>query len=103
MAELKEFLSRIKFVYRRSSNITKVIVTVAILLSMTTLIALRLSTTALENRTEDLRNKAGMLEEANSELEQKIDELGSNKSIVEIAEEELDLVQPNAVAIQTEP
>ena len=76
MAELKEFLSRIKFVYRRSSNITKVIVTVAILLSMTTLIALRLSTTALENRTEDLRNKAGMLEEANSELEQKIDELG---------------------------
>ena len=103
MAELKEFLSRIKFVYRRSSNITKVIVTVAILLSMTTLIALRLSTTALENRTEDLRNKAGMLEEANSELEQKIDELDSNKSIVEIAEEELDLVQPNAVAIQTEP
>lgn len=103
MAELKEFLSRIKFVYRRTSNITKVIVTVAILLSMTTLIALRLSTTALENRTEDLRNKAGMLEEANSELEQKIDELGSNKSVVEIAEEELDLVQPNAVAIQTEP
>ena len=103
MAELKEFLSRIKFVYRRTSNITKVIVAVAILLSMTTLIALRLSTTALENRTEDLRNKAGMLEEANSELEQKIDELGSNKSVVEIAEEELDLVQPNAVAIQTEP
>lgn len=103
MAELKDFLSRIKFVYRRTSNITKVIVAVAILLSMTTLIALRLSTTALENRTEDLRNKAGMLEEANSELEQKIDELGSNKSVVEIAEEELDLVQPNAVAIQTEP
>ena len=103
MAELKDFLSRINFVYRRTSNITKVIVAVAILLSMTTLIALRLSTTALENRTEDLRNKAGMLEEANSELEQKIDELGSNKSVVEIAEEELDLVQPNAVAIQTEP
>ena len=103
MEELKDFLSRIKFVYRRTSNITKVIVAVAILLSMTTLIALRLSTTALENRTEDLRNKAGMLEEANSELEQKIDELGSNKSVVEIAEEELDLVQPNAVAIQTEP
>ena len=103
MAELKDFLSRIKFVYRRTSHITKVIVAVAILVSMTTLIALRLSTTALENRTEDLRNKAGMLEEANSELEQKIDELGSNKSVVEIAEEELDLVQPNAVAIQTEP
>ena len=103
MAELKEFLSRIKFVYRRTSNITKLIVTVAIILCMTTLIALRFSTTALENRIEDLRNKAGMLEEENSELEQKIDELGSVKSVVEIAEEELDLVQPGAVAIQSEP
>ena len=103
MAELKEFLSRIKFVYRRTSNITKLIVTVAIILCMTTLIALRFSTMALENRIEDLRNKAGMLEEENSEFEQKIAELGSVKSVVEIAEEELDLVQPGAVAIQGEP
>ena len=103
MAELKEYFSRIKFVYRRTNNVTKLIVIVAIVLCMTTLIALRFSTTALENRTEDLRTKAGMLEEENSELEQKIDELGSVKSIVEIAEEELDLVQPGAVAIQDEP
>ena len=102
MAELKEFLSKIRFVYRRTSNITKVIVTVAIVLCMTTLIALRLSTTALENRTEDLRHQAGMLEEANSALEQKIDELGSVKSVVEIAEEELGLVQPDAVIIEAE-
>ena len=103
MAKLKEFLGRIRFVYRRTSNITKIIVIVAIVLCMTTLIALRLSTTALENRTEDLRHQAGMLEEENSTLEEKIDELGSVKSIVEIAEEELGLVQPNAVVIQTEP
>ena len=101
MAELKEFLSRIKFVYRRTSNITKLIVTVAIILCMTTLIALRFST-ALENRIEDLRNKAGMLEEENSELEQKIDELGSVKSVVEIAEEELGLVDPDTVLIDPE-
>ena len=103
MAKLKEYLSRIRFVYRRTSNITKVIVIVAIVLCMTTLIALRFSMTALENRTEDLRRRAGMLEEANSALEQKIDELGSVKSTVEIAEEELGLVQPSAVVIQTEP
>ena len=103
MEELKKLLSRIRFVYRRTSNFTKVTVAVAIVLCMTTLIALRLSTDSLENRTEDLRQKAGMLEEENRELEQKIDELGSVKSIVEIAEEELGLVQPNAVIIQTEP
>ena len=44
-----------------------------------------------------------MLESANEELTEKIDELGSVKSVVEIAEEELGLVQPNAVVIQTEP
>lgn len=103
MAKLKEILSRIRFVRRPTSNITKIIVIVAIVLCMTTLIALRLSTVALEERTEDLRHKAGQLEEANSVLEQKIDEVGTVKSIVEIAKEKLGLVEPNAVIIQTEP
>ena len=103
MAEIKEFLSRIKLIYRRTSNLTKIAVALAIVLCMGTLIALRTSTTALLERTEDLREKAGMLEEENRELEQKIDELGTTKSIVEIAEEELGLVQPGAVVIETEP
>ena len=103
MAEIKEFLSRIKLIYRRTSNVTKIAVALAIVLCMGTLIALRTSTAALLERTEDLRQKSGMLEEENRELEQKIDELGTTKSIVEIAEEELGLVQPGAVIIETEP
>ena len=103
MAEIKEFLSRIKLIYRRTSNLTKIAVALAIVLCMGTLIALRTSTTALLERTEDLREKAGMLEEENRELEQKIDELGTTKSVVEIAEEELGLDQPGAVVIETEP
>ena len=103
MAEIKEFLSRIKLIYRRTSNLTKIAVALAIVLCMGTLIALRTSTTALLERTEDLREKAGMLEEEKRELEQKIDELGTTKSIVEIAEAELGLVQPGAVVIETEP
>ena len=103
MTAIKEFLSRIRFVYRRTSNVTKIVVTVAILLCMTTLITLHLSMASLQERTEDLRQKAGMLEEDNRELNEKISELGSVKSTVEIAEEELGLIQPNAVAIQTEP
>ena len=103
MAKIKEFLSRIRFVYRRTSNFTKLVVTVAILLCISTLIALRLSTVSLQERMEDLRHQAGQLENANEELSEKIDELGSVKSVVEIAEEELGLVQPGAVAIETEP
>ena len=103
MAEIKEFLSRIRLVYRRTNNLTKIAIALAIVLCMGTLFALRTSMTALQNRTEDLRQKAGMLEEDSRELEQKISELGTSKSTVEIAEEELGLVQPGAVAIETEP
>lgn len=103
MAEIKEFLSRIRLVYRRTNNLTKITIALAIILCIGTLFALRTSMTALQNRTEDLRQKAGMLEEDNRELEQKISELGTSKSTVEIAEEELGLVQPGAVAIETEP
>ena len=103
MEEIKELLSRIRFTYRRTGNMTKVMLIVAILVCMGTLITLRLSTTALENRTEDMRQKAGQLEEDNRELETRIEELGSDKSAVEIAEEELGLVQPGAVVIETEP
>ena len=103
MESIKELFSRIRFVYRRTSNFTKLVVAVSILLCMGTLIALRLSTVSMQERMEDLRQQAGMLESANEELEEKIDELGSVKSVVEIAEEELGLVQPGAVAIETEP
>ena len=44
MAEIKEWLSRIRFVYRRTSNMTKIMLIVAILVCMGTLITLRLST-----------------------------------------------------------
>ena len=101
--KIKEIFSRIRFVYRRTGNFTKLVVTVAILLCICTLIALRLSTTSMQERMEDLRQQAGMLENANEELNEKIDELGSVKSVVEIAEEELGLVQTGAVVIETEP
>ena len=103
MAEIRELLSRIRFVYRRTSNMTKIMLIVAILVCMGTLITLRLSTVALESRTEDMRQKAGQLENDNRELETRIEELGSDKSAVEIAQEELGLVEPGAVVIETEP
>ena len=103
MAKIREILSRIRLTYRRTSNVTKIVVAVTIVVCMATLITLRLSMTALENRTEDMRQKAGLLEEENRELEDKISELGSDKSVVDIAENELDLVQPGAVVIETEP
>ena len=97
MATIKEFLGRIRLTYRRTNNVTKIAVAAAIVACMVTLIALGVSIQTLKNRTEDLRQKAAILEEANRELSEDISELGSDKSTVEIAEEELGLVQPDTV------
>ena len=103
MAKIKEFLSRIRLTYRRTNNVTKIAVAAAIVACMVTLTVLGISIRTLKNRTEDLRQKAGVLEEANRELTEKIGNLGTDKSTVEIAEEELGLVQPDAVFYETEP
>ena len=102
MAKIKEFFSRIQITYRRSGNSVKIMVIVAIVLCMGALITLRLSMNDLKNRTEDLRQTAAELEEANVDLREDIDQLGSMQSIVEIAEDELDLVQPGTVIFKPE-
>ena len=103
MATIKEFLSRIRLTYRRTNNVTKMAVAAAIIACMVTLIVLGISIETLRSRTEDLRQKAGVLENDNQKLTERIENLGSDKSTVEIAEEELGLVQPGSVVIQTEP
>ena len=102
MPQIKEFFSRFKIVRMRTTNLTKVMLTVVIVLSTVVLIALGLSLKDLATRTEDLRNQAAALEYENQVLDEKIEDLGSVKSIVEIAEEELDLVQPGGVDFQPE-
>ena len=51
----------------------------------------------LQNRTEKLYNRAAALEQENSSLENKIANLGTVQSVMEIAKEELGLVQPDTV------
>ena len=102
MPQIKEFFSRFKIVRMHTTNLTKIMLTVVIVLSMVVLVTLGLSLKDLAARTEDLRNQAAALEYENQVLDEKIEDLGSVKSIVEIAEEELDLVQPGGVDFQPE-
>ena len=101
MDELKDFFSRIKLVRMRTPNLVKVILTVVIVLCMVALIGLRIWVVNLQNRTEDLRNDAAALEQANEELEEKIDEIGSVQSVIDIARDELGLVEPGTVIYET--
>ena len=102
MADLEKILSRIQLVKRRSGKLTIIMVVTAIVLSMGALAALHLSMNDLKNQTEDLRSKAAVLEAENEALLEDIDQVDSIKGIVEIAENELGLVQPDTVFYQPE-
>ena len=102
MAELKEFLSRIKLVRQRSSNFIKIMVIVTIALCMGAMCLLRMAMIRVQNETDDLRSKAAALEEERDELNEKIQQVGSNKSVQDIAQEQLGMVDPETVVFQPE-
>ena len=99
---MKNPLSSIKLVYRRSRPLTKIVVLVAVVLSILALLTLRSAIMTTREETEDLRNQAMALEQENSRLEQYIEELGTIQAIIRIAQEKLGLVEPDSIIIQPE-
>ena len=102
MAQIKEKFKLIKLRLRSSPRSTKIMLIVAILFAMTALIMLRMAITDLDNRTEDLRTKAAAMEQENKDLQENIGILGSVQSIIQIARDELGLVDPNTVILEPE-
>ena len=103
MAELKKIISRIQLVKVSGGKLTIIMIVIAIVLSMGALTFLHLSTSALENRVNGLQDQAANLEAENEQLQEDIDQVDSIHGIVEIAEKELGLVQPDAVFYSEEP
>ena len=103
MSKFEKFISKFQLVRIRSRKLTVIVLVVAIILSMGALTALHLSRKQLQNRTDELREQAAHLELENAALQEDIDQVGSIQSIVEIAEKELGLVQPDAVFFETAP
>ena len=100
--DVRNFTSRIRLVYKRSSRLTKLAVCAAIVLSTATLLVLRSSTLDAQAKADALRDQAAQLEQENNRLEDQIDDLGSVDSVEQIAQEELGLVDPNTVIIKPE-
>lgn len=102
MAQFKTPIGKVRVVCRRSRILTKVVVLVAVLLSIATLTTLLLAIHSTRSQTESLRAEAAQLEHENSRLELYIQELGTIKGIIRIAQEELGLIEPGSVIIQPE-
>ena len=99
MTGVKNPLSRIRLVYRRSSTLLKCVVLGTIVVCTAALLVLRATLADQQQQQEDLRNQAAILEEENRELENRIDDLGSVQSVEQIAQDELGLVNPDTVIL----
>ena len=101
MAKLKNPFSRVRLVFRRSKPLTKMIVAIAIVLSMVALISLGVATRAAKERAAELQQQVGALEQENEALQQDISKLGTIESLQKLARELLDLVVLGTVFFNT--
>ena len=87
---------------RRSSTLTKVIVPIAVVLCIAALIMLQTAIVSTQDAAEELRQEAIGLEQEQSRLELYIQELGTVRGIIRLAQEKLGLIEPDSVIIQPE-
>ena len=99
MGKLLATLKRVRFVYRRSNNMTKTVVIAALLLSMAALLVLHGAITAAEKQLEEKRALAAILEQERDKLNSDIDSLGSADSVDQIAQDKLGLIDPDSIVI----
>ena len=100
MRNLLKSLRRVKLVYCRSHPMIKVAALCTVVLSILALLGLQGAITGSRANAAALMQQADSLEQANQDLAQYIDELGTVQGIERIAEEELGLVDPDTVIIE---
>ena len=102
MANIIEYLKRIKPVCHRSSNRMKVFVIAVIILGIVGLFLIRGALADVNAANRDLENRAILLEQEYETLKDKIRIQGTNEAVIQIAREFLDLVTPDTVIVQPE-
>ena len=93
----------VKVEYARSHPLTKVVVIALILVCMAALIALSWSGSQLKREIAQLRQEAAELAAENAELKEKLENLDSLAGMENIAQEELDMVDPDTIIIDPNP
>ena len=101
MAKRKNPFSRVRLVFRRSKPLTKMVVAIAIVLSMVALISLGVAQHAAKVRAAELQQQVQDLSQKTEALEEDISKLGTIESIQKIARELLGLVMPGTVFFNT--
>ena len=102
MRKLKRFLSRLRFVYRRSSNLTKCVVIVTLLLSTAVLLALRAGILQNQRRIDALEAMIADYEQEHAGMEKDIENKDTVDGVKKFAYEYLDLMETGSVIFEPE-
>lgn len=103
MKRLRNLLSRVRLVYRRSSTLLKAVVLGTIVLCTVAVACLTAFAINEKHQQEQLRQEAAALEQENQDLRDRISVLGSVESVKQIANEVLGLVDKDTVIFETKP
>lgn len=92
--------SNVKIRFCRSSTLLKVVVLAVLVLSVVTLLTLRAGILDARAETEAMRGEAALQVQENERLEEKIEDLGTVQGIINVAQEQLGLVEPGTVVLE---
>ncbi len=97
MAKRNSFFSRFRLVYRRSPLLLKCVVLATIVFSIAALTVIRMDISQWQEQADRNRVYAAQLEQENARLEEKLQQKDTVDGIRQIAEDDLGLVDPDAV------
>ena len=100
--KIKNPLQNFQFIYRRSHPAVKILVIVAIVLSMLAVTAMSWVRARIQDRTDALRWEAAQLEQENRDLNEILGASDSVESVEQMAEDELGLIGSGSVLIDVE-
>ncbi len=100
MEEKKHPLKNVKVVVRSSPPALKIALIILIVLSMAALAALRMVHNNILDETRKLKDEASAVEHANTVLDERLKDPDSVQNILDIAQEQLGLVDPDAILIE---
>lgn len=93
---------KFKIVFRRGRPLTKVVLIAMITLCTVALVAIGITVKQEQARLKAAKSNAFTEEQEKKELNEKIDQLGSDESIKDIAADELDMYPEGTIIVNTE-
>ncbi len=102
MAEKKKPFKNVRLVFQRTTPAVKILVISALVVCTIALVALGIRISGEKAQLEESRKAAAALEQENAELEEDIDDLGTIRSIKDLARRFLGLFDPDTIIFSPE-